>query len=481
MNDIGRNEECPCGSGRKYKRCCLGNVDWGRLRGRPFREHIPFLSLRGRNIAFLAELLDALQIDSFAPNTSYAEYKKAFTPNAVRRIYESVPILWPSHADYARCMEREKKDSSALYTGSYEPQDVFAALSRHSLYTERIFLTDPFIDPRRVSAKYNPLNHPEQYRAEAIKWSHMWLSLYPWIQAGIVSFIRPPADFIPGMWQTIYERQHRRFEQPELRQLADAQVEKAVDSISAFDRGTMENFFLRHTDEYFRETYADIPEPKPSLDEFLQYIQKRRDDHPYFVESLENQDGEILIQQTGACYELAKIICAQTNSHVITNLDTRWKEIELDRPNLTGEIALWSPFAKALQNSELQILNSSSLEAALKLRNENRLEGMRLFFRRVWNACKDPNEFLDPNALNLTVELDERVAEAKSEWKKIDQDLFKWFGAAGTALVAGAFANFLPAALAAGVGGTFGMIDAQIKRSAFRERYPAAFFLDLKR
>ena len=24
VTKIGRNEPCPCGSGRKYKRCCLG-------------------------------------------------------------------------------------------------------------------------------------------------------------------------------------------------------------------------------------------------------------------------------------------------------------------------------------------------------------------------------------------------------------------------------------------------------------------------
>jgi hypothetical protein len=26
VQDVGRNEPCPCGSGRKYKRCCLGNA-----------------------------------------------------------------------------------------------------------------------------------------------------------------------------------------------------------------------------------------------------------------------------------------------------------------------------------------------------------------------------------------------------------------------------------------------------------------------
>ena len=25
--DIGRNDSCPCGSGKKYKKCCLGKVE----------------------------------------------------------------------------------------------------------------------------------------------------------------------------------------------------------------------------------------------------------------------------------------------------------------------------------------------------------------------------------------------------------------------------------------------------------------------
>ena len=28
---VGRNDPCPCGSGKKYKRCCLGKVSARRL------------------------------------------------------------------------------------------------------------------------------------------------------------------------------------------------------------------------------------------------------------------------------------------------------------------------------------------------------------------------------------------------------------------------------------------------------------------
>jgi len=27
MNEIGRNDKCPCGSGKKYKKCCLPKVE----------------------------------------------------------------------------------------------------------------------------------------------------------------------------------------------------------------------------------------------------------------------------------------------------------------------------------------------------------------------------------------------------------------------------------------------------------------------
>ena len=31
MSDLGRNDPCPCGSGKKYKQCCLGK-DEGKAR-----------------------------------------------------------------------------------------------------------------------------------------------------------------------------------------------------------------------------------------------------------------------------------------------------------------------------------------------------------------------------------------------------------------------------------------------------------------
>jgi hypothetical protein len=51
MNAIGRNEPCPCGSGKKYKKCCLQR-DEARE-----RENRPVVTPAGREDDFIAELL----------------------------------------------------------------------------------------------------------------------------------------------------------------------------------------------------------------------------------------------------------------------------------------------------------------------------------------------------------------------------------------------------------------------------------------
>jgi hypothetical protein len=257
--------------------------------------------------------------------------------------------------------------------------------------------------------------------------------------------------------------------------------------MSAADRGFTEYYHLSFSDEWFLQEYKNRPPAKdifPTAESFLAYIQARRNSHPYFVENLPGQTSELLYETSGANYELAKRVCLITGSHLITDFRTYWKQIELDRKKSGVNSTEWVPFSKALQNSELKIFNNVSLDAALKLRKDNRLEGLRLFFHRVWKDCRDSEEFSESNALNLTAELDERIGEAKSEWDKIDQDLIKWFGAPGAAISSVGFTGFLPAApaiAAAAATGAVGLIQSALRRSSFKERFPASFFLTLKK
>lgn len=288
-------------------------------------------------------------------------------------------------------------------------------------------------------------------------------------------------DFIPGLWHEVIQLQDKRFEgHPELQRELHEEIQREMRRVGPLDRGMGELYILSFSDDALREMFPDFKGIFKSPEEFVAYIQRRRDYHPYYVDRLPGQRAEFHQESSGACYELAKRMCGLMNSHIVTDLRPRWKEVELDREAAGIDVQAWSPFAKALQQSDLKILNNVPLQAALTLREENRLQSLRLFLRKVWKSCRDPNEFSDVNAVNLSAELRDEIAKADDEWRKIDRDLLKWLGGTGAALVSSGVVGFLPAAAAASITGVTGLIQSRIRRSAFKERYPAGFFLGLK-
>ncbi len=459
-------------------------MDWEALARASDMDFARHLTLRGKNLMFARNIFALLQVDAPA-KAKFSDLKRAFTPTVVREIHAAIPDFWPDVDDYERCLLDEASNVTAIYTGTYEPEAVFRAVARHALYSEKIFLIDPLLDPRRIREEFSPIARPEEHRASTMKYSFLWLSLYPWIEAGIVNFVRPLTDFVPGLLHELCEVERKKEQlHPEFRQALEEGSEARVEAANATDGGLTEYYFLSHPDGFFRELYERMPKdsrPK-SFEDFLAWIEVRRANHPYYVDRLPGQDGELLHITSGANYEVTKRMCAVTRSHMITDLPARWKEIELDRVNVSND-ENWEPFAKALQNAPLKILENVGLGTALKLRSENRLEGMRHFFRKVWKSCREPNQFSRENAENLAAELDDRVTQADTEWKKIDQDLVKWFAAAGAPIITAGFSGWVPAAAAAAGAAVVGagtLIESHLKRSQFRDLFPAGFFLGLR-
>jgi hypothetical protein len=42
MSKVGRNDPCPCGSGKKYKKCCEENTKHKKLSARVLTQGLPF-------------------------------------------------------------------------------------------------------------------------------------------------------------------------------------------------------------------------------------------------------------------------------------------------------------------------------------------------------------------------------------------------------------------------------------------------------
>jgi hypothetical protein len=442
------------------------------------------MTVRGKNLLFLTGLCSALQIDPSSRPLDFSNFKRAFSPEAVREIYSIIPALWPDYNDYVRALSSERDSVSALYTGTYTPDAVLKAVTRHSLYSTRILLVDPFMHPYRPRPEFNPLLHPEEHRGNAVKFAFLWLSLAPWIMAGLVAFIRMPGDFNGALLLEDHEIGDAKLnDHPELRQLIDKQAEERMELFSAVDGSWGEYYLLSHSDaallQMFTKMFDEPTSPFESKQKFLEYIQRRRDRHPYYVGMLPGQNSEFTMHTTGASYEMGKRICAIGDFHMVTDIESRWLELKIDYDAVKGNLRNWSPFAKAFEATKLKVLDNVPLEAALRLRSENRLESMRLFLRKVWTDSRESECFAEENAIALASELDERIREAETEYKKIDQELLIWAGAGASTFLTSSTVGFVPAASAALIAGSAGLIRSQWQRRSFQTRLPAGFFLDV--
>ena len=121
---VGRNDPCLCGTGKRFKRCCEGRVDWHRVLQEEPASLPKYLTARGKNRLFLETIASALQLDRSAP-TRWPDVKAAITPDSVREIHEAVLWLWPDLDDLGRVLDLESTESSGLYVpqrqGSFRP------------------------------------------------------------------------------------------------------------------------------------------------------------------------------------------------------------------------------------------------------------------------------------------------------------------------------------------------------------------------
>jgi len=408
-NKIGRNENCPCGSGKKYKHCCESKVDWNQI-GRERTEAIPYLSIRGRNLLFFNKIAEALQLDSNAFTFSPKNYKSAFTKRAVVKIHEALMEVWPPDIDIHNTLKNTSSDVSGLYIGDYEPEYILKGLVRHSIYSNKLLIVDPFIYPLSVRDEFNPILTPEQYRTQTLNNVNFWFSLFPWIESGIVEVIRTPADFDRKLnWESMKQQTQKYEENEEFREAID----KSVSELSKrhLDTKAFQLQLLSAPNSYLEKLFNESGLDKKGITSkgFISFIERQRESDPNFLEPLDKMSGQLHMFSSGGNYNIARLTANLTDSYLVTDLLSKWKEIEIDRESANAKNEEWSPFAKAFQDLELKFLNNLSLKHALILRKENRLESLRTFLRKVWKSARTTEQFSEANAKELAEELNEEI------------------------------------------------------------------------
>jgi hypothetical protein len=373
----------------------------------------------------------------------------------------------------------------ALYLGEYEPELMVENVVRFSLYADQILLTNPFQNPNNIAEKYNPIVHPEEWKAETLKLLFHLMILAPWIDDGLVVLIPNPGEFNWDLriktWTLATER--LKGWTPSDEDLDESQFKKR-----------MQREFLRAPRQYWDRMAREV---EPSLSDsdrevFLDRIEHDRASDPLLLnETMDNMPPQLCMTHTGANLEMGMYICQATGAFPYTNMRFRWKEILTTAlPHLDSTAEAWSPLTNAFQQLRFKFLNNVDPKFVTTIRSEGRLEGFRSYLRNVWNTVggePDPDKS-ESLARDFRDELTQAFNEAQADWSLIDRDLLKW----GIPRMAGGLVGGLAAASATGhmslglpgmgfaVAGVSELIQAAMKRREFRKKVPMSIFIDLE-
>jgi hypothetical protein len=486
MSGISRNARCPCGTVAKYKFCCLGKVDWDAIE-RGDGDRYQHLSVRGRNLAFTDLICELLLLDSDRHLRSLEHYKKAFTAQNVRKLYEGIVRIWPPDLDIHATLRSIRGGVSGLYVGDYEKDQLLRGLVRHSAYASKLLVCDPFVYPLSVRDEYSPILNPDQHRAQTLRNVNLWLSLFPWIHADLVSVIRTPCDFDRQLkWDSMKEQEQKFATNAELAEAAEVSVEEMMRRHS--EGWKFRDLILSMPDGALLEQMKNVvgTSGKVTKEGLLAYVHQRRAADPDFLAPLgPENDTQLHAVSAGAGYNIACMVSELTGSYLVTDLHVKWKEIEVDRRSRADQVDAWSPFAKAMQEATLKNLDDVSLEDALAIRKDGRLEGLRVFLRKVWKQACDTSSYSSVNGQLFAEELQDEIRKTEYEWAQLDQELLRQSGAIGAGLATASTllgsgqGEFLAAATV--VAGAPLLAASAWQRHEFPKKFPAAFFLRLGR
>jgi hypothetical protein len=469
---FGRNQRCPCGSGKKFKNCHAGQ---------PFSIERD-MSVHFRNRALLRAAED---IFGFRKGRNWTDFKTKISGREIQEFYGVQASLWRPETDWFAIMPTPDSKLRGLYLGDIRPELILQNLTRFSLYSDQLFVVDPFHNPWILKPEFNPIENPDQFKSDTLKLVYFLFQIAPWIESGLVQLIPDPGDFNLDLKRESWRLARIRWgdQRPHEDDLRDAQA------IGHEDLQRM-LFALPHDQllEQVERSGQQLTEQQKK--DVIAYARQKLRSDPLALEQpiADNfREGQLTALRSGANLEIALLISGATGAFPFTNMTTRWHELLSVREQMSETARLWSPLAKAFQALEFRFLNNVDVRFANQIREDGRLETFRALLRKVG---KGATEVSTPSSLEMYVrdckdELIDEYRKAQAEWSKIDESFMKWAGGGVLAATASSISGHLVpdiASLSAAALHTVGQLWLRyFKQQQFRKTNPMSVFIDLSR
>lgn len=481
LEKIGRNDPCPCNSGLKYKNCHSKNkFNIYETEPRELINRFSKYDLSNRNL----ELIEAVyEVFGLSKGKTLDYIKRNISTQQIIELYKITSSIWPQNIDVNKFLPEPSNKLSAFYMGDIYPEMIIDNITRFSLYADKIFIINPFLNPWLYKSEFNPLYNPIEFKADTLKLIVFVIMLEPWIRSGIVELLPSVGDFNRNLFFDTVEQATKRTKSMPLQ-------EEDFEDYRPYMMNENFRFFYNLPESYhinqlkqFKPGITDV-----EVQQYLKEIQRQREEDPLSLNQPIPNDstektGQFNLNRMGSNLETALYICQVTGSFPYTNLKYRWKELLSVKNKLDEKSKIWTPLTNAFQKLEFQFLNKIDAKFACRIREDGRLESFRSFIRRIWNNIDGTfdDSKLERQSLELSDELTSEYSKAEAEWIKIKSDLMKWtIPAMSSAIITGGLSLDIPTlGFSSAVVGK--LIENYYNKKSFRKSVPMSIFIDLNK
>jgi hypothetical protein len=368
----GRNAPCPCGSGKKFKRCHLAMQEPPRARLN--------VSLEERNTVFLDAVHTIFELD----RGTWLDVKRRVTSDRVRELYKAHDFIWG--AGLHDVLPTPSSKLTSLFLGRIDPEDLALRIFRFGLYTERILVLNPFTFPTPPGR--HPMEDPASYLRDTLQLVYFVARMEPWIRAGFVTLIGDPMAYDPALRVESMNKAEARakalggLDPRDMQDAEETRLDQARRLFGSMPRSSVEAQVER--------TYPDCSPERRA--EIVESIIKSNADDPLGLPPFEDlgpgtpPPREMVLARHGTTLESGLLICNQTGAFPYTESHTKWRELLSAAESFPEHARTWSPLTNAFQSLDFHFLNNVDASFAKRIREEGRLVGFSLAARSARGA-----------------------------------------------------------------------------------------------
>lgn len=340
---LGRNDSCGCGSGRKYKICCLGvpvdlRADWGAL------------SIRERHLVFCNCIRDVLGLEN---GLNWIDVQRGLSEEQIKEIYSCYSTLWPRDENIYSLLPKPDKKYRGLYTGVVDVRAMVNNVLPKSSMFDEFLIAMPIVSPNNIRSEFNPLDNPGRYKYQALKDFLFMLTVEPFIARGLINLIPDPSDFDLNLLRAVLDMARGR-DKARADELACAKevafqqsllLEDLINSMplmpdSAINMLLVKQFKMREEDAAaITGGMSSYTKNSP-----LALLQK----------SPAEEAGQFLQIRFLPNYEMSLFLAQVTGSVLVTDSKTRWLEVQGAQHRNQGVVNYpWRRFSEQMTHAPI--------------------------------------------------------------------------------------------------------------------------------